>query len=94
MLAIARGLMARPRLLLIDEASLGLAPKLAATVFEIVKRINSDGTTVLLVEQNAGALGVADRVLVMEKGTLVYDGSGDGILEASELRRTYLGAPA
>jgi branched-chain amino acid transport system ATP-binding protein len=94
MLAIARGLMARPKLLLIDESSLGLSPKLTQTVFEVVKRINQDGTTVLMVEQNAGVLKIADRAFVMEKGTLVYEGSGDEILDHSEIRQAYMGTPA
>ncbi len=94
MLAVARGLMARPRILLIDEASLGLSPKLTKTVFEVVKRINTDGTTVLMVEQNAGVLNIADRAFVMEKGTLVYEGAGDDILDHSEIRAAYLGTPA
>ncbi len=94
MLAVARGLMARPRLLLIDEASLGLSPKLTQTVFQVVKRINQDGTTVLMVEQNAGVLKIAMRAFVMEKGTLVYEGSGDEILDHSEIRKAYLGTPA
>jgi branched-chain amino acid transport system ATP-binding protein len=94
MLAIARGLMARPKLLLIDESSLGLSPKLTQTVFEVVKRINADGVTVLMVEQNAGVLKIADRAFVMEKGTMVYEGSGDEILDHSEIRQAYLGTPA
>lgn len=94
MLAIARGLMARPRLLLIDEASLGLSPKLTQTVFEVVKRINQDGTTVFLVEQNAGVLKIADRAFVMEKGRIIYEGSGEGIMDHSEIRQAYLGTPA
>ncbi len=94
MLAIARGLMARPKLLLIDEASLGLSPKLTQTVFDVVRQINQDGTTVLIVEQNAGVLRIASRAFVMEKGTLVYRGSGDDILDHSEIRQAYLGAPA
>lgn len=94
MLAIARGLMARPKILLIDESSLGLSPKLTKTVFEVVSKINQDGTTVLMVEQNAGVLGIADRAFVMEKGTLVYEGSGDDILDHSEIREAYLGSPA
>ncbi len=94
MLAIARGLMARPKLLLIDEASLGLSPKLTQTVFDVVHRINQDGTTVLIVEQNAGVLRIASRAFVMEKGTLVYRGSGEEILDHSEIRQAYLGAPA
>ncbi len=94
MLAIARGLMARPKLLLIDEASLGLSPKLTQTVFDVVHQINQDGTTVLIVEQNAGVLRIASRALVMEKGTLVYRGTGEDILDHSEIRQAYLGAPA
>ncbi|MDQ4095618.1 MAG: ATP-binding cassette domain-containing protein, partial [Actinomycetota bacterium] len=94
MLAIARGLMARPRLLLIDEASLGLSPKLTQTVFEVVKRINEDGTTVFMVEQNAGVLGIADRAFVMEKGRIIYEGAGEQIMDHSEIRQAYLGAPA
>ncbi len=93
MLAIARGLMARPKLLLIDESSLGLSPKLTKTVFEVVSRINTDGTTVLMVEQNAGVLKIADRAFVMEKGTLVYEGVGDE-MNYEEIRSAYLGAPA
>ncbi len=94
MLAVARGLMARPKLLLIDEASLGLSPKLTQTVFEVVRQINNDGTTVLMVEQNAGVLKIAKRAFVMEKGTLVYEGSGGEILDHSEIRKAYLGTPA
>jgi branched-chain amino acid transport system ATP-binding protein len=93
MLAIGRGLMSRPRLLLVDEASLGLSPALTKTVFSVMDRINSDGVTVVLVEQNIGVLPHADRALIMEKGTLVYQGSGDEIHSAS-LRETYLGTPA
>jgi branched-chain amino acid transport system ATP-binding protein len=91
MLAIGRALMSRPRLLLVDEASLGLAPKLAENVFKIVKQINTDGTTVVMVEQNVGVLPYADRALVMEKGTLTYDGSGAELERSGDLRKTYLG---
>lgn len=91
MLAIGRALMSRPRLLLIDEASLGLSPTLAKTVFQVVKRINDDGVTVMIVEQNVGVLPYADRALIMEKGTLIYTGVGDEIRNAN-LRETYLGA--
>jgi branched-chain amino acid transport system ATP-binding protein len=94
MLSIARGLMGRPKLLLIDEASLGLSPVLTQTVFEIVKRINEDGTTVFMVEQNAGVLEIADRAFVMEKGSIVYEGEGEDIIDHSEIRQAYLGAPA
>lgn len=92
MLAIARGLMARPKLLLIDESSLGLSPKLTKTVFEVVSRINEDGTTVLMVEQNAGVLDIADRAFVMEKGTLIYEGAGSN-MDYDEIRSAYLGTP-
>ena len=92
MLAIARGLMARPKLLLIDESSLGLSPKLTKTVFEVVSKINQDGTTVLMVEQNAGVLGIADRAFVMEKGTLIYEGAGS-TMDYDEIRAAYLGTP-
>lgn len=91
MLAIARGLMGRPKLLLIDEASLGLSPKLTLTVFEVAKRINEDGVTVLLVEQNAGVLSIADRAFVMEKGTIIYEGSQAGGLDHAAVRSAYLG---
>ena len=90
MLAVARALMSRPRLLLIDEASLGLSPTLARTVWEVAARIRTDGTTVLMVEQNAGALPFADRALIMEKGTLVHTAVGDAIRDVN-LRETYLG---
>ena len=94
MLAIARGLMARPKLLLIDESSLGLSPKLTQTVFEVVKRINDDGTTVLMVEQNAGVLKIADRAFVMEKGTLIYEGSAEKGLDYETIQQAYLGMTA
>ena len=94
MLAIARGLMGRPKLMLIDEASLGLSPVLTQTVFEVVKRINQDGTTVFMVEQNAGVLAIADRAFVMEKGRIIYQGAGDEIMDHSEIRQAYMGAPA
>jgi branched-chain amino acid transport system ATP-binding protein len=93
MLAIARGLMADPRLLLLDEASLGLSPKLTHQVFQAARRINAEGVTVLMVEQNAGALRIADRAFVMDKGWIVREGSGRELLEQGDLRTTYLGAP-
>jgi branched-chain amino acid transport system ATP-binding protein len=91
MLAIGRALMAQPRLLMIDEASLGLSPKLAQTVFQVVSQINDDGTTVIIVEQNVGVLPYADQALIMEKGAITFDGRGAELEESGELRRTYLG---
>jgi branched-chain amino acid transport system ATP-binding protein len=91
MLAIGRALMSKPKLLLMDEPSLGLSPALAKTVFQVVKRINKDGVTVIIVEQNVGVLPYADRVLIMEKGTLIFSGVGDEIQDAN-LRETYLGS--
>ena len=92
MLAIGRGVMSLPTLMLVDEASLGLSPKLAKTVFQIIDRINPDGVTVIIVEQNVGVLRYADAALVMEKGAIVYQGGGDELRQGDELRRTYLGA--
>ena len=91
MLAIGRALMSKPRLLLIDEASLGLSPKLTQTVFEVVDAINNDGTTVVIVEQNIGVLPYADQALVMQKGTLTFDGRGKELEETGDLRAAYLG---
>ena len=91
MLAIGRALMSNPRVLLIDEASLGLSPKLAQTVFQVVSQINDDGTTVVIVEQNVGVLPYADQALIMEKGTLTYDGRGAELERSGDLRKTYLG---
>ena len=91
MLAIGRALMSAPRLLLVDEASLGLSPALAKTVFEVVGRINDDGVTVVIVEQNVGVLPYADRAIVLEKGTIAFTGVGDEIRDA-DLRGRYLGA--
>ena len=91
MLAIGRAIMSRPRLLMIDEASLGLSPKLAQTVFQVVSQINDDGTTVVIVEQNVGVLPYADQALIMEKGTITYDGRGEELAKSGDLRKTYLG---
>ena len=91
MLAIGRALMSKPRLLLIDEASLGLSPKLTETVFQVVDQINDDGTTVVIVEQNVGVLPYADQALVMQKGTITFDGRGKELEETGDLRAAYLG---
>jgi branched-chain amino acid transport system ATP-binding protein len=86
--------MASPRLLLIDEASLGLSPKLADQVFATVARINEEGVTVLIVEQNAGVLAIANRTYIVQKGQIAFEGSGQEVLDQGELRKAYLGAPA
>ncbi|HEX9775893.1 MAG TPA: ABC transporter ATP-binding protein [Actinomycetota bacterium] len=91
MLAVARAMMAGPELLLIDEASLGLAPKFALDMFAAIKKIAERGVTVIMVEQNAGALKLADRAWIMQKGTLVFSGRGDEELRATDLRAAYLG---
>jgi branched-chain amino acid transport system ATP-binding protein len=92
MLAVARALMARPRLLLLDEPSMGLAPVLVDLIFATIKRIREQGTTVLLVEQNAlAALGVADRAYVLESGLLKLTGSAADLAKDPEIVRAYLG---
>jgi len=92
MLAIARGLLARPRLLLLDEPSLGLAPQLIREVMRLIRRIRDDGATVLLVEQNARqALGVADRGYVLEQGRITLAGTGRELLADPAVLRAYLG---
>ena len=91
MLAIGRAMMAQPRLLLVDEASLGLSPLLAQTVFSIVHQINDDGVTVILVEQNIGVLPYADQALIMEKGSITFDGPGAELERSGTLREVYLG---
>ncbi|GAA4429341.1 ABC transporter ATP-binding protein [Actinokineospora soli] len=95
MLAIGRALMAAPRLLLLDEPSLGLAPKLVEQVRDIVAEINAQGTSVLLVEQNAVmALSIADHGYVLEVGSVVRDGPAAELLDDADIREFYLGAPA
>ena len=92
MLAIGRALMARPRLLLLDEPSLGLAPQVVETIFEIILEINRAGTTVLLVEQKAElALEIADRGYVMETGRIVHTGTGQALLDDPAVKQAYLG---
>lgn len=91
MLAIGRGLMANPRLLIIDEASMGLAPVIVHDVFEIIRNINNDGVTVLLIEQNIAALDVADLGLVMEQGRIVKSLRGDRLHDLSEVSDVLMG---
>ena len=93
MLAISRGLMARPQLLLLDEPSLGLAPLFVKLIFQIIRRINREqGTTILLVEQNANmSLRIAHRGYVMENGAIAMEGSADALLKNEDVKKAYLG---
>jgi len=92
MLAISRALMARPRLLLLDEPSLGLAPLVIRQIFEMIRRINREGTTVFLVEQNANqALKLAHRGYVLENGRVVLNDAAAKLLDNQAVKRAYLG---
>ncbi len=92
MLAIARGLMARPKLMLLDEPSMGLAPVLVEQIFEIIQEINKQGTSILLVEQNAKmALSIANRAYVLETGNVVLEGNAKEVMENSSVIQAYLG---
>ncbi len=92
MLAIARALMSHPKLLMLDEPSMGLSPLLVDQVFDIIKQINNEGTTVLLVEQNAQkALSIADRAYVLETGNIVLSGDAKELLQNDDVRKAYLG---
>ncbi|MDY0020722.1 MAG: ABC transporter ATP-binding protein [Anaerolineae bacterium] len=93
MLAIGRGLMSRPKLMLLDEPSLGLAPLLVQEIFRVIKEINNEGVTILLVEQNARkALSVANRAYVLETGDIIREGSGMELLKDPVVQEAYLGA--
>lgn len=92
MLAIGRALLARPRLLLLDEPSLGLAPKITEQIFDIIELLRKEGTTILLIEQNAAmALAIADRGYVLENGHIVMQGTGRALAEDDKVRNAYLG---
>lgn len=92
MLATARGLMSRPKLILMDEPSMGLAPLLVKEIFEIIKEINKTGTTILLVEQNAHmALSIAHRAYVLETGKIVLEGPAKDLAQNEQVRKAYLG---
>ncbi|MBE6982399.1 MAG: ABC transporter ATP-binding protein [Ruminococcaceae bacterium] len=92
MLAISRAIMSHPKLLMLDEPSMGLSPLLVDQVFEIIKDINKDGTTILLVEQNAGkSLAISDQAYVLENGSIVLSGTGKELAESEMVRKAYLG---
>lgn len=92
MLAMGRALMAKPKILLLDEPSMGLSPLLVKEIFNIIKHINNLGTTVLLVEQNAKmALSIADRAYVLENGRIVLEGTGQELANSEEIKKAYLG---
>ena len=92
MLAIGRALMSRPKLLLLDEPSMGLAPIIVKEIFSIIKGINKDGTTVLLVEQNANmALQAADRAYIIRNGEIEMEGNAKDFLQDEKVKNAYLG---
>ncbi|MBE6674096.1 MAG: ABC transporter ATP-binding protein [Ruminococcaceae bacterium] len=92
MLAMGRAIMSHPKLLMLDEPSMGLSPLLVDQVFEIIKDINKDGTTILLVEQNAGkSLAISDRAYVLENGSIVLSGTGSELASSEMVRKAYLG---
>ena len=92
MLAIGRAMMSRPKLLLLDEPSMGLSPLLVDQVFEFIKQLRDDGTTILLVEQNAGkSLAISDRAYVLELGEIVLSGTGAELAASDEVKKAYLG---
>ena len=92
MLAIGRALMSKPKLLLLDEPSLGLAPIIIQQIFDIIEQLRKDGVTVFLVEQNANqALKIADRAYVLENGRVVMQGTGEALLTDPKVREAYLG---
>lgn len=92
MLAMGRALMSKPKLILLDEPSMGLAPILVKEIFSIIEDIKNNGTTVLLVEQNARmALSIADRAYVLETGSIVLSGSGKDLMDSEEIQKAYLG---
>lgn len=93
MLAMARAMISKPKILLLDEPSMGLSPIFVSEVFDIIKSLNKMGTTILLVEQNAkAALSIADRAYVLETGKIVLSGTGEELLNNDQVKVAYLGA--
>jgi branched-chain amino acid transport system ATP-binding protein len=92
MLAMGRAMMSRPKLLMLDEPSMGLSPLLVDEVFEIIKDFHKNGTTILLVEQNAGkSLAISDRAYVLENGKIALSGTGKELMESEDIKKAYLG---
>ncbi len=92
MLAMGRAMMAEPKLLMLDEPSMGLAPILVQQIFDIITELHKAGTTILLVEQNAEmALQIADRAYVLESGRITLGGTGEGLMRSDSIKKAYLG---
>ncbi|MBE6745898.1 MAG: ABC transporter ATP-binding protein [Ruminococcaceae bacterium] len=92
MLAMGRAMMSRPKLLMLDEPSMGLSPLLVDQVFDIIKEFHKSGTTILLVEQNAGkSLAISDRAYVLENGEIAFSGTGKELMESEDIKKAYLG---
>ena len=92
MLAMGRAMMSHPRLLMLDEPSMGLSPLLVDQIFSMIKKFHDNGTTILLVEQNAGkSLAISDRAYVLETGRIVLSGPGRELMESEEVKKAYLG---
>ena len=92
MLAISRALMSKPKFLLLDEPSMGLAPVIVQDIFKLIKQINEEGTTIFLVEQNANmALSISNRAYILETGEVVMSGNASELLESDDVKKAYLG---
>ena len=92
MLAMGRAMMCKPALLMLDEPSMGLSPILVDEVFDIIKKFNKDGTTILLVEQNAGkSLEISNNAYVLENGAVSFSGTGSELMQSEEIKKAYLG---
>ena len=92
MLAMGRAMMSHPKLLMLDEPSMGLSPLLVDQVFDIIKDFHKSGTTILLVEQNAGkSLAISDRAYVLENGKIAFSGTGAELMESEDIKKAYLG---